>query len=284
MTQMPEMLRGIGSKLQRIETATNGAYIGFIDDRPRYVIKPVLEERGLPGNPFGHPAIERGFVTGEAAGREVLAFIIDFAEGWQGRTPKTEFVEVESGLLCAVRDYIVEHDVEPCLIDLEYIASLDIDEGAADRREGSILIDEGGRLWRIDQGLTRGREPDETVFEWREMLRGPMSEEVRAHIAAQDLKQRESLLEELGLERRVIDLELARIHLKKCAAARNLSFFDITCLLKAYPVGYFDTYCAFAEVWEDFGEIERLCERALVGSGEPWALEMAAARSETLAK
>ena len=250
-------------KLERIETATNGAYIGFVDDQPRHVIKPVLEERGLPDNPFGHPAIERGFVMGEAAGREVLSFVVDLAEGWQGRTPRTEFAEIEGKGLCAVRDYIVEHEVEPNLIDLEYIASLDIDEGAADRREGSILIDAGGRLWRIDQGLTRGREPDETVFEWREMLKGPISDEVRRAIAAQDIEKRGALLEEFGLERRIIDLELARIHLKKCAVERGLSFFDITCLLKAYPVGYFDTYCAFTEVWEDFGEIERLCDRAL---------------------
>lgn len=264
-------------RLERIETATNGAYIGYVDHEPRYVVKPILEERGLPGNPFGHPAIERGFVTGEAAGREVLSFIVDFAEGWRGRTPRTEFAEIEGKGLCAVRDYIVECEEEPNLIDLEYIASIDIDEGAADRREGSILIGAGGRLWRIDQGLTRGREPDETVFEWREMLKGPVSEEVRCAVSAQDIKKREALLEELGLERRVIDLELARIYLKKCALERNLSFFDITCLLKAYPVGYFDTHCAFAEVWEDFGEIERLCDRATKGGDEPWAVEMALA-------
>jgi len=258
----------------QIMHATNGAYIGYVGGEPRYVIKPVLEERGLPGNPFGHPAIERGFKMGEAAGREVLSYIVDFAEGWRGRTPRTEFAEIRDKGLCAVRDYIVEHDVEPNLIDLEYIASLDIDEGAADRREGSILVGEGGRLWRIDQGLTRGREPDETVFGWREMLKGPISDGVRAAIAAQDLKKRGELLKELGLERRVIELELARIYLKKCAVERGLSFFDITCLLKAYPVGYFDTYCAFAEVWEDFGEIERLCDKALTQSAEPWALEM----------
>lgn len=261
-------------ELERIDSATNGAYIGLVDGQPRYVIKPALEERGLPGNPFGRPAIGRGFVTGEAAGREVIAYNVDFAEGWLGRTPKTEFVEVEGKGLCAVRDYIVEHEVEPSLIDLEYIASIDIDEGAADRREGSILIGEGGRLWRIDHGLTRGREPDETVFEWREMLKGPISKEVRTAIAAQDIGMRRALLEEIGLEQRVVDLELARIYLKKCAVERDFSFFDITCLLKAYPVGYFDTYCAFAEVWRDFGEIERLCDRALVESAEPWALEM----------
>lgn len=259
--------------VRRIESATNGAYLGFIEGKARYVIKPALEERGLAGNPFGKVGVGRGFTPGEGAGREALAFAIDNAEGGLGCTPRTELVEIEAfpqmqvrgKVLCAVRDYIVECRAEPNPLDLERIASMDIDEGAADRLEGSLIIGRWGHVWRIDQGLTRGRLADQCVLEWRQLrvLREPMSDNIRQDIGAQDPRLRKALLVEHGLEYSIIALELARIHLKKKCAERNLTFFDISCLLKGYPSGFFESQCAFAEVWKDFGALERLADRVL---------------------
>ena len=259
--------------IHRIEGATNGAYLGFVEGSARWVIKPALEERGLAGNPFDKIAIGRGFTPGEGAGREALAFAIDAAEGGLGQTPRTELVEMEAlpqmqvrgQVLCAVRDYIVGCEADPNPLDLERIASFDIDEGAADRLEGSLIISEGGRVWRIDQGLTRGRLADQCVLGWRdlEVLQRSMSEKIQSEIAAQDPQMRGELLIEYGLEERIIALEIARIHLKKECAKRGLTFFDISCLLKGYPSGFFESQCAFSEVWEDFGAIERLADRTL---------------------
>jgi len=270
---------------------SSGVYVGSHEGTSRIVIKPALEEYKTPYNPRGGfiipgvgvssakgetgTPLRKGYLSGDAASRECAAYATDFLDGKYARTLPTLYIKLRHrhpmiregtsiNKTCAVQAFAEGRPVEKgdlpkiSKADLEALAYTDIDEGNSDRHfSGNLFLRPDGRLQRIDQGLTRGTSPNECRLDWRQcrQLISPMLPQTKEKIAAQDISSRLHALESLGIPAKAIELEKARILLKKAAARAGLTFYDIAAILtakKSEP----GALCEFASLLTRSGDLE----------------------------
>lgn len=257
-----------GSFERAKEASASGVYMGSYKGKKMVVVKPQAEELKGPYNPRAKgylmpdgtmyetrapmgTAIRNGFVSGEGSLRERDAYVTDLNDGLFSKTPPTLLVKitrrapmVQEGTsmskICSIQAFVegkTPKKSELSLLSqegLERVAYADIDEGNADRHlAGNLFMTTSGDVQRIDQGMTRGPEVDCCEFGWMDtyQVSRPMMELSRKKIAEQKPEIRRALLESLGVSPKAIELELARIEVKKSAAKLGLTFYDIGVIL-----------------------------------------------------
>lgn len=267
------------------EASASGVYMGSLNGRKTIVIKPQAEELKGPYNPRtkGYllpdgsvyqtrapmgTAIRNGFVSGEGSLRERDAYITDLNDGLFSKTPPTLLIKVRRrppmiqegtspSKICSVQAFVEgktpkKHEL-PTLSQegLERVAYADIDEGNADRHlAGNLFMTPSGDVQRIDQGMTRGPEANCCKFGWMDtyQVSRPMTELSRRKIEEQSPSIRKTLLESLGVPAKAIDLELARIQIKKSAAKAGLTFYDIGAILTPVLDRHKKESCEFVNI------------------------------------
>lgn len=280
------VLKGGGFSRHTACTPSSGVYFGSYHGVTRIVVKPALEEYKTPYNPnrgFLVPgigsvsakgdvgtALRHGHFSGDAAQRECAAYITDKSDGLFARTPPTIYVRIQrrdpmvkepgsAYKTCAIQAYLQGRPVEKSDLttlrqeELERLAYADIDEGNADRHfSGNLFLRKDGSLQRIDQGLTRGTAPDDCRFDWRQLsqLTYPMLPQTIEKIEKQNLSERLHILQSIGIPKEAIELEKARILLKKEGAKAGLTFYDISGILQPRPGAEGKTECMFSDMMQ----------------------------------
>ena len=113
------------------------------------------------------------FPHGTLGKREVAAYLVDEALGW-GLIPPTVIRGGPYGpgsLQLFIHAREEEHfftiQGDPAYArDLQRLAALDVIVNNADRKSGHCLLDQGGRLWAIDNALTFHSEPKLRTVIW----------------------------------------------------------------------------------------------------------------------
>jgi uncharacterized repeat protein (TIGR03843 family) len=112
------------------------------------------------------------FPTGTLAAREVAAFLVSRASGWDLVPPTV--LRSDAPLGAGSLQLFIEHDpdrhffvlAEERLPDLTAFAAFDVVINNADRKAGHVIEDEGGRLWAVDHGLAFNVEPKLRTVIW----------------------------------------------------------------------------------------------------------------------
>jgi uncharacterized repeat protein (TIGR03843 family) len=112
------------------------------------------------------------FPPGTLAAREVAAFMVSEAAGWDLVPPTV--LRDDAPLGPGSLQLFIEHDPERhyfVLMDdhadvLRCFAAFDVVVNNADRKAGHVLEDSGGRLWAVDHGLTFNTEPKLRTVIW----------------------------------------------------------------------------------------------------------------------
>lgn len=294
---------------------SSGVYFGIHGGKRYIVVKPALEEYKTPFHPnkegfvlpsgkvveargkIGTP-VRSGHVSGEAAGRECIAYTTDLMDGHFAKTAPSLLVQIRH------RSPMVKEGTSPYKIaniqafvpgrvmeqsdyahlnkqDLERVAYADIDEGNADRHfKGNLFVQEGGGIQRIDQGLTRGSAPDSCSFGWRNLpqLAHPLTAATKEHIQQQDIGKRIHILRSFGLSEEAIKLEEARILLKKKGVEKGLTFYDLSAILAPRQgADASSTQCEFTDIMRRAAEscVEAEIDRAVTTVAQ-WKAHVAA--------
>lgn len=125
------------------------------------------------------------FPPGTLAAREVAAFMVSDAAGWNLVPPTV--LRDDGPLGPGSLQTFVEHDPERhyfVLMDdhgdeLRRFAAFDVVVNNADRKAGHVLEDSAGRLWAVDHGLTFNTEPKLRTVIWA-FAEEPLGNELRA--------------------------------------------------------------------------------------------------------
>jgi hypothetical protein len=112
------------------------------------------------------------FPTGTLAAREVAAFLVSRASGWDLVPPTV--LRSDAPLGAGSLQLFIEHDPErhffvladERLSDLTAFAAFDVVINNADRKAGHVIEDENGRLWAVDHGLAFNVEPKLRTVIW----------------------------------------------------------------------------------------------------------------------
>jgi hypothetical protein len=112
------------------------------------------------------------FPAGTLAAREVAAFVVSRAAGWDLVPPTV--LRADGPLGKGSLQFFVEHDPErhffvlqdERLEDFEVFALFDALINNADRKAGHVLEGSGGRLWAVDHGVTFHRHPKLRTVIW----------------------------------------------------------------------------------------------------------------------
>jgi uncharacterized repeat protein (TIGR03843 family) len=112
------------------------------------------------------------FPTGTLAAREVAAFLVSRASGWDLVPPTV--LRSDAPLGAGSLQLFIEHDPErhffvladERLSDLTAFAAFDVVINNADRKAGHVIEDENGRLWAVDHGLAFSVEPKLRTVIW----------------------------------------------------------------------------------------------------------------------
>jgi hypothetical protein len=112
------------------------------------------------------------FPTGTLAAREVAAFLVSRASGWDLVPPTV--LRSDAPLGAGSLQLFIEHDPErhffvladERLSDLTAVAAFDVVINNADRKAGHVIEDENGRLWAVDHGLSFNVEPKLRTVIW----------------------------------------------------------------------------------------------------------------------
>jgi uncharacterized repeat protein (TIGR03843 family) len=112
------------------------------------------------------------FPTGTLAAREVAAFLVSRASGWDLVPPTV--LRSDAPLGAGSLQLFIEHDPErhffvladERLSDLIAFAAFDVVINNADRKAGHVIEDENGRLWAVDHGLAFNVEPKLRTVIW----------------------------------------------------------------------------------------------------------------------
>jgi uncharacterized repeat protein (TIGR03843 family) len=137
------------------------ARVGAADDNTLAVYKPQRGERPLWDFPHG-----------SLAAREVAAFSVGEAAGWQIVPPTVLRDDAPMGP--GSLQQFIEHDpdlhyftlMEERHDEFEIFAAFDAVINNADRKAGHVIEDAGGRLWAVDHGLTFHIEPKLRTVIW----------------------------------------------------------------------------------------------------------------------
>ena len=155
--------------------ASNYTFLARItsnDDDGLAVYKPTRGERPL-----------WDFPDGTLAAREVAAYLVSRATGWDLVPPTIlrESAPLGPGSL----QLFVDHDPERHYLvlreeqreELPRFAAFDIIVNNADRKSGHVLEDRGGRLWAVDHGVTFHEDPKLRTVIW-DFAGEPLPDEV----------------------------------------------------------------------------------------------------------
>lgn len=112
------------------------------------------------------------FPTGTLAAREVAAFLVSRASGWDLVPPTV--LRSDAPLGAGSLQLFIEHDPErhffvladERLSDLTTFAAFDVVINNADRKAGHVIEDEDGRLWAVDHGLAFNVAPKLRTVIW----------------------------------------------------------------------------------------------------------------------
>jgi uncharacterized repeat protein (TIGR03843 family) len=112
------------------------------------------------------------FPTGTLAAREVAAFLVSRASGWDLVPPTV--LRGDAPLGAGSLQLFIEHDPErhffvladERLSDLTAFAAFDVVINNADRKAGHVIEDEDGRLWAVDHGLAFNVAPKLRTVIW----------------------------------------------------------------------------------------------------------------------
>lgn len=123
------------------------------------------------------------FPHGTLAAREVAAFLVSEASGWEFVPPTV--LRDEAPLGPGSLQLFIDHDpdrhffvlVEDRLDDFRPFAAFDYVINNADRKGGHILEGRDGRLWAVDHGVTFHVEPKLRTVIW-EFAEDPVGDEI----------------------------------------------------------------------------------------------------------
>lgn len=149
-----------------LDLLTNGELTevhGLIRNSSNYTFLVTLKNETMEHQAIYKP--QRGerplwdFPDGTLADREVASHLISETLGW-GLVPPTVMRDGPNGL--GSFQWFIEHDPaenyftfgERVMQQLKVLCAFDCVTNNADRKGGHILLDEGGRIWAIDNGLT----------------------------------------------------------------------------------------------------------------------------------
>ena len=187
---MPPSPGGTGRML---ETLRNGGIdvLGLLPYSSNYVFLARLQHHGHEVLAVYKP--QRGeqplwdFPEGTLAAREVGAFLVSEAAGWELVPPTVlrDDAPMGSGSL----QEFIEHDperhfftlVEERFDDFRAFAALDAVINNADRKGGHILEDEDRRLWGVDHGLSFNLSPKLRTVIWA-FAGEPIDQRNRRHL------------------------------------------------------------------------------------------------------
>lgn len=149
------------------------ARVGEGPDEVLAVYKPQRGERPL-----------WDFPTGTLAAREVAAYVVSEALGWQLVPPTV--MRADAPLGPGSLQLFIEHDpdrhyfalMEERPDDFEAFAAFDVVINNADRKAGHVLEDARGRLWAVDHGVSFHVDPKLRTVIWS-FAGAPLSEAVR---------------------------------------------------------------------------------------------------------
>ena len=151
----------IDEVLGRLPYASNATLLARTTDDDLIVYKPSIGERPL-----------WDFPTGTLAAREVLAFQVSAAAGFDV-VPETVLVDGPFGAGSGQRFILEDQSFDPApainagAAELWPFAVLDLVVNNADRKAGHILREQGSsRLWSIDHGVTFHEEPKLRTVLW----------------------------------------------------------------------------------------------------------------------
>lgn len=129
------------------------------------------------------------FPTGTLAAREVAAFLVSRAGGWNFVPPTVMRLDAPMG--AGSMQLFIEHDPErhffvlaedrERLPELERLAAFDIAINNADRKGGHVLEDANGGLWAVDHGLAFNLEPKLRTVIWA-FAGDPISDSARSSL------------------------------------------------------------------------------------------------------
>ena len=147
----------------RLAHSSNATFLARVDgsDQTLAVYKPLAGERPL-----------WDFPEGTLYRREVAAYEVSEALGWGLVPPTVERLEGPLGPGSA--QLFIDHDPEEHYFTLlptqgvyfRRLAVFDILCNNADRKGGHCLVDESGRVWAVDHGLTFNVEPKLRTVIW----------------------------------------------------------------------------------------------------------------------
>ena len=168
------------------------------------------------------------FPSASLAGREVAAFLVSEALGWE-LVPPTVFRQDGPLGPGSLQEHVI-HDPEQHYFTfdrqtrgrLRQVALFDMLINNADRKGGHILLGAGGKLWLIDHGISFHAEPKLRTVVWdfvgeefpaelladleglREELKAKqgLRKELRTHLSNEELAALEARLAQLLDERR----------------------------------------------------------------------------------
>jgi len=236
------------------EEGVNGTY--FLKDKLGQkiaVFKPQDEEGSSENNPKKGDKSNlptQGLLPGEAAQREVAAYLLDH-EQFYG-VPKTQLVKIthnfNNGEFCTKTGSLQEFiENDGCTEDfgtrsfpvdeVHKIGILDIQILNVDRHSGNILVREtknGLNLVPIDQGFSLPDTIDCSWFEWMNWPQSkiPFSDESKAYISRINIEHDVHLLQkELGIRSESLDTLRTMTTLLKKAIEYNLTLYDIGSLI-----------------------------------------------------
>lgn len=244
------------------EEGVNGTY--FLKDKNGSkiaIFKPQDEEGGSENNPkrnlneteSNNDLPNKGILPGEAAVREVAAYLLD-SEGFYG-VPRTQIVKVTHDFnrpntnpiakIGSLQEFI-END--GCSEDfgsrsfpvneVQKIAILDIQILNVDRHAGNILIqksrDNNMTLIPIDHGFSLPDNLECSWFEWMNWTQSkmPIDDNLKSYISRIDVEKNAQLLQkELGIRNECLNMMRISTTLLKQGVEYGLTLFEIGNLL-----------------------------------------------------
>lgn len=252
------------------EEGVNGTY--FIKNKDGQIVaifKPNDEEGDSENNPkalkganskselssptFG--SIRKGINPGEAAHREMAAYLLD-SNGFH-TVPMTTLVSIEHSSFQSPKDplttkskfgsvqkYIPNNgaswDVAPKVFpvnEVHKIGILDVMILNSDRHGGNMLFnrskESGYSLIPIDHSYSLPHSLDHAWFDWFywPQAKQPFDQETLKYIAEIDVDQKAALLAEIGIAPDSIHIFKICTNLLKILATRNFTLFEIACVV-----------------------------------------------------
>jgi len=264
------------------EEGLNGTY--FLKDKEGNmtgVFKPEDEEGNSKNNPKRDSFVDKGILDGEAARREVAAYLLD-KEGFVG-VPITTLVSITHpsfGLnveqkpitkIGSLQEFVINDgaswDVGFTRFpthEVQKIAAFDLRIFNNDRHGGNMLLnkeDDGNtyRLTPIDHGFSLPSTMDRAWFDWLTwpQVREPISNPVKEYISKIDVEKDVKLLKELNIRPECLrTMKISTLLLKK-ACEKGFTLFDIGNIVsRSLPENPSELELMYERALKEIGQVE----------------------------